>query len=515
MITRQSRGPSAEVTPTSRASSSGSNCIIYAGVAANLTTVRGVQMSTIKPNRKMFEYLPIFLGIAASLVAGLLSFAIGPLTADTGYSSTVTTVLLLAGIGATIFAFACPINLLPSAVLLVFALVPKRLLPDVLGDFHPAAIMIVVWALRVAFIRRDRTRSMLLREKSTAAAAVLMVAWLAVSTIFALDKPVSLGWTMTFAICVLIPVFIPMEVKARENLLAIWRWIGAALGALGVVELATSRNVLFGYIYDVVGSDGQHWDSYRATMTFGHPLFAGMFLACSSALAVAYWFREHSKMAVLVVLGNVGGLVSTLSRGGLLALAIAATFGLLYLVVTTEGKRGRALLLGLAGSLGATAFLALNPAILSRFASDEASGSLTQRLRTITIATDQAQLLPLTGAGPGNSALGIGNAIVSLRYIENSSLQVLLGAGFVGVAVFVIILVLALRNAWRLRDLDGLMLLTAFAVAIGTYNAIDDQRATMAILGLVLFATARHGHNESFSVPELNGRLERATSRFE
>lgn len=460
-------------------------------------------MLASKPKIDYYKYLPGFLGVGAATIAGIVSFAIGPLTSDSGYSSAVTTVLLLAAIGSTIFAFACPINLLPSAVLLVFALVPKRLLPDALGDFHPAAIMMVVWALRVAFAGRKSDRPKLARDIPTIVVSVVLVSWLGISTIFALDRPVSVGWSLTFAVCVLIPLFIPMETKARDNLISIWRWSGALLGFLGVVELATSRNVLFGYIYDILGSDGQHWDSYRATMTFGHPLFAGMFLACSSALAIAYWFRTQSKLASLVVLGNVGGLISTLSRGGLLAAAVAATLGLLYLVVTTEGRRGRALILGLVGSLGITAFLALNPSLLSRFASDEASGSLTQRLRTITIATDQTFLLPLTGAGPGNSALGIGNAIVSLRYIENSFLQVLLGVGFIGLTLLVGVFALALRRSWKDRDLDGLMLLTSFAIAIGTYNAIDDQRATMAILGLVLFVTARPRHNPVADFPSI------------
>ncbi len=399
-------------------------------------------------------------------------------------SAFVSATLALLFIGFGVLAILLPREWLPAASLLVFALAPKRLLPDALGDIHPASILLFVWVIRTQFNgqRREQSRG----NRITIVLGYVAFFWTLVSSAFSIDIVNSLVWVGVFVATVIFVIGNGLTEKENKLLTQTWLVAGSVLGSYAVVEAVLKRNPLYGPIYSVFGDDGQHWETYRSTATLGHPLFAGMFLTVAAAMAVSRLIDGFKLIRVLAVIACVGGMIATLSRGAILALAIATLFGFAVAVSRNARRRLTIVLSFSALALVGVAFVSASPDILGRFSSDEATGSLDQRVRTIGIVVDALGRAVATGAGPGNAALSLGDQILSLRYIENSFLQILLGLGVIGLILVLALLLSAFVQSWRRGDTLGVMQLVSFVVAIAGYNALDDQRVTITLLGLVL-----------------------------
>jgi hypothetical protein len=119
------------------------------------------------------------------------------------------------------------------------------------------------------------------------------------------------------------------------------------VAAWGIVELATGWYVFEGWRADTPGYvDGGILDrsgALRSLGAFGHPIAFGA--AVALAIPFAFRFRRFATVSVLVL---VGGVASSLSRGPLLAAALAVT---LAVVATShrERKQGALFALMIAG----------------------------------------------------------------------------------------------------------------------------------------------------------------------
>ncbi|WP_227496995.1 O-antigen ligase family protein [Planctomonas psychrotolerans] len=447
--------------------------------------------------------LGIALVVNAALTAGIV-LAI----ASSDRSPVQWLILIALAIGLLAGCLMVPISWLPLVALVVFALGPQRLLPDVLQDFPPSAIVLLLWAARKLLTPTSSTAPRGSRAL-VGGLTLLLLLWMGFSTLFSIDRPSSIVWMLLFATATVPVVFLSDAVRERVVLVRGWSVFGAVLGAYAAVELVLARNIVYGYIYSFFGGDGQHWETYRASASLGSPVFAGMFFACSTAIALAQWASSRSRWGLVLLAANAAGLVATLTRGGYIAVAVAVVVGFLVSAV----HRNRATIrVFLAGALVATVGLAVAlavPAVAARLLSTEASGSLTQRTRSIDIVVERSATLPPTGAGPDTSFLAMGRAILDLRFIENSYLQLLLSIGLVGVLLFVALLGAAWVSAFRRRDMEAIMLLTVFGASIGTYNAIDDQHGTVVVLGLVLLV-ALHGTRDALESPDAAERAGRS-----
>lgn len=426
------------------------------------------------------------IGLAASGITVALVLGALLLVERSGRVPAQMTIIVSLATLALLFCALAPVHTLPFVALMVFALGPQRLLPDLLQDVPPSAVVLGIWALRKSVRARGTgTYATAAGRNAVIASLFSLLTWMVFSAAFSLDRRSSLLWLIAFAISVVPVVMIKDAGREKSLLLRGWVVFGAALGAYGVLEFALQRNPVYGFIYSFFGGDGQHWESYRSSMSLGSPVFAGMFLAASSSLAVAAWLQRRGGTAAIGAVLNLAGLAVTLTRGGYIAFAVALCLGLAFLVVRRQGSalRGVAVI----GVIAAAAWWAVQsiPALAERILSDEASGSLTQRTRTVDLVLQRVVTLNTSGSGPDTSSLAMGDLIVDLRYVENSYLQLLLDLGFVGLIIFCVWLLTLFVAAARRSDLAACMLAAAFFVSLGTYNAIDDQHGTITVLALV------------------------------
>lgn len=425
----------------------------------------------------------IFVAVAILVTLGLTVLTI-TLVEASPRSTAVSAILAVLFVLFGLTAILLPVEWLPAASLLVFALAPKRLLPDPLGDIHPASILILVWVIRRQFAqdRRENTQG----NRRTLILGIVALIWMTVSTLFSIDIVNSLVWMAVFVCTVILVISTGLNDREAKLLTRTWLISGSLLGLYAVVEAALQRNFVYGPIYNVFGDDGQHWDTYRSTATLGHPLFAGMFLSVAAAMAVSRLIDGFKASRLLAAAACIAGMLATLSRGAIIALVLATLAGF-ALAVTRNARRRLTVVLSFTGlAVVGFAFVSLSPSLLDRFSSDEATGSLDQRIRTIGIVSDALRDAVATGGGPGNAALSLGDQILSLRYIENSFLQIVLGVGVVGLFLIIAFILSALIQSWRRGGTLEVMQLVAFVVAIAGYNALDDQRVTITLLGLVL-----------------------------
>lgn len=425
----------------------------------------------------------LLLAVAVPITVGLTVLTL-VLVQSSPRSAFVSAALAVLFIIFGVAAILLPTDWLPAASLLVFALAPKRLLPDALGDIHPASILVLVWVVRRLLSGESRGQSS--GNRRTFVLGIIALAWMVVSTAFSIDVGNSLVWMGVFVCTVICVIGLGLTEREASLLTKCWLVAGSLLGLYAVVEAALRRNPIYGPIYNLFGDDGQHWETYRSTATLGHPLFAGMFLAVAASMAVSRLIEGFKVSRLFAAVACIAGMLATLSRGAILALAIATLFGF-ALAVSRNARRRLTVVLSFTGlAIVGFAFVSLSPSIMDRFSSDEATGSLDQRVRTIGIVAEALQGAVATGGGPGNAALSLGDQILSLRYIENSFLQILLGVGIIGLLLVLAFVASAFAQSWKRGDTLGVMQIVAFIVAIAGYNALDDQRVTITLLGLVL-----------------------------
>ncbi|MFD1720149.1 O-antigen ligase family protein [Amnibacterium endophyticum] len=378
-------------------------------------------------------------------------------------------------------AFAVPTRALPTMAILVYALIPYRVLPG--------AVLLLIWSVRRAAAAR---RVGPWPSRGGVAVLAIVSALLLVAVLSLVVSPyrgASAAWTVNCLLALGAVVVVGDCRSEAASLRRVWPAVGAVVGAYAVLEYVLRRNPVYGAVDQLIGGAAvQNWSGYRSTASLDHPVYLGMFLACSCALAVGA-FARGSRWSLVAVVLTGGGLVTTLSRGAFLALGVAGVVGAILAAFAGRAVLRRfAAVLVVAAAITAVAL----PVLLERFGSSEAQGSVTQRTRTYDIVFSAWTQHPVLGTGGGTAADAVGDAILSLRYIENWYLQILLGLGAVGLLVVAALVAALLTTAVRRRDLPAAMLTAAFCVAIATYNA-DDRAATLFLLALVVVVVVGGG----------------------
>lgn len=390
--------------------------------------------------------------------------------------------------------FFVPVHVLPAIALAGFSLVPMRLVPSD-GPFNavpPMTIILAIWVFRrvvlgqrAAIVDPVGDRDALGPRYIAYVAAILLLVWALISTAMSGWSETSVGWTASFAIGAL-SVLLVFDARAEARvLLSTWIVLGGVLGAYAVVELVLQASPLFDAVYAVVGGASDNpWSVYRAEASFSHPLFAATYFTVAAALGIGSWLSSSRVRDLVFGCLAAVGVAATVSRGAILAAAIAiVVIGLAGLLLLGRRAGNRiAALIGIA-VVGAIALLNFQP-LAERQDSIESTLSAGARDLGFDVAMRAAAYSDWLGTGPGTS--GITGRIFDEVVIENSALQILISMGIPGLLLFAALLGALVVCAARHRNVAAIGAIVGFSIVISSFNAIDAVRSMHLLLGLLV-----------------------------
>lgn len=454
---------------------------------------------------------PAVLVAGSALFVLAAAYVLPRFVADLGF---IVVPLVLVAFAALLALFVVPVEHLPALSLILYALIPPRILPQdgPLGALPLTTIVLAVWGFRRLILRqgdggdpappgerllaRMRFRGAGMRPGEQpapfkAAAVVFGIAfflWAVVSLLRTPDLQTSLGWLISFSAGALLPLLVTSARREAELLRRAWLVLAGWLGAYAAVEAALRFNPLWGTVYNVLGlPNAQHWAVYRASASFGHPLFAALFFGVACTLAIGNWLTSRSKGALAIGVFSGLGLVATVSRGAMLGAAIALAFAYIAALLLRGQKRwGRFAAVGVIAVVGVIGLFQFD-AFSARNDSSEAQLSSGARDLALWVSLRAADLTGWIGSGTGTS--GITGRLFADVVIENSLLQLLIGVGIPGLILFSLILGCAFLHALSRGAIGPAAALLAYAVCISTFNALDAVRPMHLLLGCLLILT--------------------------
>ena len=457
------------------------------------------------------------LNVGVWLVAGVSVAVIAGFTAPRIFSawgvlSLPLTALILGGI---IVSLLMPVQLVPSFALAVYVLAPSTMLPSsgLFGAIPPVSAVLLIWAIRrigLGHTPREKPEQLSkvdlseiatarkFRAVSSASAAALLV-WCVFTALFSGYQTSAVGWTISFVVGGLVPFLVTDAKSEARALRTAWTRLSGVIGAYAIVEFALSQNILYGALYSAAGRGSvQHWSVYRAEAGLGHPLFLGTFLAVGLTLAVGKWLESGKRSDFVIIMLAGLGLLATVSRGSLLAaaLAIAGVYAA-TLIYSKRATFSRLLILAVGAGLALIGISQFD-ALTERSGSVEATRSSAARDYALEVALATARAYNWIGSGPGSSsqsALQFGEGVV----IESSILQLLVSIGIPGVLLFGFMTLAATFVALRRFDFAAAGGMLAYLISISGYNAIDSRRSMLIFLGCLLILVLNPSRSAAIS----------------
>ncbi|PPH98137.1 O-antigen ligase family protein [Rathayibacter rathayi] len=414
----------------------------------------------------------------------------------------------VAGIVGAFVLLRVPAHWLPAMALAFFAIVPTPLTPSSF-TFRMTlwAVFLIVWAVRRVLAPqlwrapiREWMRELVLspwRAVAILAFAAFLV-WAAVATVRGSFVSAGVSWMVSIAVCVGLPMLVFDAQREAVLLRKTWVWLSGLLALYAGLELVAQSSPVIGPIYAALGTEqDQHWSLYRAEITFGHPLLAGTFLTVGAGLAFGAWLQGSRRSDLLLGILASAGVVATVSRGPMAAVAVAVVVGLVAVGFLNPNRSllrpGSILIAGLIAGVGVLNF----EPVTARNNNLDASISAGARDLAVTVAVKAAQLSNWLGSGAATS--GISGRNFSDVVIENSFLQLLISVGVPGLLFFVILVIALFGSALSRRDVAPAAGLLGFLVCLAGYNAIDAVRPSHLLLGFLVIICLNPVHVPDFS----------------
>jgi O-antigen ligase len=289
------------------------------------------------------------------------------------------------------------------------------------------------------------------RHRRLFEAVVVLLVWLCISVLFAQDPAIAIG--------------------------DLWHWFAVALLFVIVATTATDRNTLrlvltafvVGAVLSVVvgtltgmmnTSPEAVEDTARLEGATGDPNFLAAGVVSALVLAAGLLVTARGALARLALTVSLvvmaGGLVASQSRGGFVAVLVVLGAAMLVF----KRRRAYVALMALILVGAAAVFFSATPHALDRITSATDGGSGREGLWTV--AWRAFQDYPVTGVGLNNYPLvtadytrqpgqleRVQKIVERPTVVHNLYLQVLVETGLIGFALFMFIVLAALRAAWR------------------------------------------------------------------
>jgi hypothetical protein len=393
--------------------------------------------------------------------------------------------------------FVVPVETLPAVALVLYVLIPPRMLPSdgPLAALPLMTIVLGIWGFRRLVLRQGERMApgdIPRRGEPFKALALLFGAlffvWGALSLFRSPDLQTSLGWLISFTAGALLPLLIGRARREAALIQRAWLFMAGVMGAYAIVEAVFRTNPVWGTLYSIMGvQDEQPWSVYRSEASFGHPLFAALFFAVACALGLGAWLTSRSRWALTALILSGLGLVCTVSRGAMLAAAVAMAFVYIAaLLMRGEKLWGR---FAFAGAMAGLAVIGLFQFDAFSARNDSAEAQLSSLARELawSVSMKSGELTDWLGSGTGTS--GITGRRFNEVVIENSLLQLLIGVGIPGLLLFALTLTAAFFHALDRRAPGAAAGLLAYAISISAFNALDGVRPMHLLLGCLLILT--------------------------
>lgn len=393
--------------------------------------------------------------------------------------------LVLVGLLAVLALSVIPERFLPALCLALWALVPRRLTVELFGVemVFPLVFVMALWAIRSFRAQRDEQ----LVDRARPVMMWLFIAlaiWFAFVTVIGRHWGQSLTWVLAFILLWAVPSLLSHR-RMLAPLVKTWMVLAVILGLYALVEAFFQQNFVYGRVLDTfAGEEAQRWSVYRASASFGHPLYASLFFSAAFALALGKLIETPKKRYAVVALIAALAMVSTVSRTGLVAAAVAAAIVLLLAVV--RARISGMAKFGLVAATAAGLLLATSSgAFLERSGSGEASSSSVAREWVFSLAFEAASRSGWIGSGPGTSADTV-RALDSFQIlVENAYLQLLVSVGIPGLLLVLLLLGTTVIVSIVRRSYGALGALVALSVSIAGFNGLESNPSIMVLFGAV------------------------------
>ena len=448
------------------------------------------------------------LAVAVAAVLVIAAFVAAALP-----SALTSAVLLAVAVVGVSVLLAVPVHLLPAVALLVFAFVPMQLVPSegIANVTRPAVLVLYVWVLRRLWTRGARGPSHHPAEHrfggrlAVYCLSGLLALWLVLCASRSLTPTTSTAWSAGFVVSFFLPLLVFDARREAQALRRALLWTGGVLGAYAVLEQALRSSPLFDAVYAAAGAAvSSPWAVYRSEASFGHPLFAGAFLAVPAVLGVSSWLGAGPRRDLVLGALSAAGVVMTVSRGSMFAVAAGVVLAALAaLLVRPRASANRAVGLVVIGAVAVAALRLFQP-LTQRAESKESGLSADVRTRAIDVTLDAAAQSNWLGSGPATS--GVAGRRFSDIVIENSLLQLLISVGVPGLLLFLLLLGVLCLEALRRGDVPPAAAIVAYLVAITGFNSIDAVRGMHVVLGFLLLLALNGPGGRSLPVPRAPGR---------
>jgi O-antigen ligase len=304
-------------------------------------------------------------------------------------------------------------------------------------------LLVLAWAATLACHPGREARSLLTDQRWLVVFATGLVAWSVLSTAWAQSRSAALLGASRYAQdLVLLPILYTGVTRFKHV-----RWVAAAF--VGGAIAATLYGLLTGVTVD--GS--------RLVGALGDPNETAAVMLAAAALAGALATSERLTPprragAVAAAVAALVALAATASRGGLVALAVAA---LAAVVIGGRGRPRVTAVVVVGGVVVVAWFMLLAPSSSRNHVTSLQTGRTT--LWTVAARTIGAN--PLVGVGNDNFAViskdyliqpGVttdaGQVILDPKVAHNIYLELWADLGIVGLALFVGLVLMAVRAAW-------------------------------------------------------------------
>ncbi|ROS60969.1 hypothetical protein EDF38_0045 [Frigoribacterium sp. PhB160] len=395
--------------------------------------------------------------------------------------------LALGGLGV-VLAMVLPKRYGLGIALVVFVVLPRFIYSEnsIIQGIPPFGWVVAVWVLRTL---GERTSDPENRRAKIRLVALLVVAlaWFAATLTWSLNQLTSLGWIAPFVLGVVLVVVGSREADSVLVLRKVWIWTAAVLSLYGILEFLLGSNPIYDQLRQLLDSPlVRTWSVYRSNASFGHPLYAALFYSMSAAFAYG-WAIVNGRRSYFVVAGLASlATVLTISRGGIavLALALVAISTLAVFRQTRLNLGGK---VGISFALIVAGLAAFQiPQLQERLFSAEALSSVAARQSINAIVLAAGDYFGYVGSGVGTSTAAALQFNPEGYLIENGYFQLFISAGIPGVALFAMILAVALVRTLRRGDLAGLGLVITFGIMLASFNGLESNPAILFLLGISL-----------------------------
>jgi O-antigen ligase len=412
-----------------------------------------------------------------------------------------------------VFLFAVPVRWVPCVLLLVFVLLPIKYLPvpaALSGAWGPNLVGALVLGLRTTW---GFGRA---RPWPWPALAAALGIWLVLSSAAASAPFTSLSWSVSFGV---LAIGVAAALRGRDDAARLlesgWLALAAFVAAFAVVEaFVLHGNPLFGRYYENPENSRavvQLWSVYRATTTLGHPLVNGVFLACAVPIALNWTARRRSYGSVALTALILLGLISTGSRGAVIAAALG---GMVALAVRTSGRGAFGAVSPkriVAGCLVGVLIIVSAGSLYLNGREDSEEGRISAGYRQAALQRgfELVREQPVFGSGPGTAYIASADQLGIARgqgdlggALENSWLELAVATGLTGMLLVLALIGEAARRALAAGDGAVLGALAAYLGAAANFNWLEAYPGGHLILGLLMgWALARPARGSPGSDP--------------